>query len=139
MRSICSHSVAPAEVLATVGETGAEPRSRISTRPAPAPSQTRSRAPRLRGSWTSSSSTISPGSAPAAGSGSAAPARTSAAMPLWAAPAISASARSGTTRNGTRWRWQASWISSRRLPARAALTSTRATSCGRWRRASRTG
>ena len=31
--------------------------------------------------------------------------------------AISASARSGTTRNGTRWRWQASWIS--RAAARA--------------------
>ena len=65
MRSISSHSLAPAEVLATVGETGAEPRSRIRTRPTPAPSQTRSRAPRLRGSWTSSSSTISSGSPPA--------------------------------------------------------------------------
>ena len=128
MRSTSSHSVAPAEVLATVGETGAEPRSRISTRPTPAPSQTRSSGAEVARVLDVLEQHHQIRIRRRPGRRQRSRCRTSAAMPLWAGPAISASARSGTTSNGTRWRWQASAISSRRRPARAALTSTRTTS-----------
>jgi protein TonB len=90
MRSMASHSVAPAAVLATAGVMGAEPRSRMRTWPTPAPSQTRRTAPRLRGSCTSSNRTMKSRSGTRSTRGSPPPPPAAARPPRPPPPALSA-------------------------------------------------
>ena len=141
MRSISSHSLAPAEVLTTVGETGAEPRSRISTRPTPGPfadAQEGAEVARILDVLEQHDEVRIAGRGRAA-SAPRPPAAHLGRHAVVGRPGVSESAALRDDLEGDPWRGQSSSISSRRRPVRLARDQHPATSCGRCRSASRTG